>query len=72
MEETLVLVLLAVVMLVGSYLAGSIPLNVNMSEVRNFLFANFSIMSVVALVSFPNASRFGCSAKLTLKKVPFC
>lgn len=33
MDETLVLILLVVVMLVGSYLAGSIPLNVNMSEV---------------------------------------
>lgn len=32
MDETLVLILLTVVMLVGSYLAGSIPLVVNLSE----------------------------------------
>lgn len=33
MEETLVLILLVLVMLVGSYLAGSIPLVINFSEV---------------------------------------
>lgn len=33
MDETVVLILLAVVMLVGSFLAGSIPLVVNLSEV---------------------------------------
>lgn len=33
MDETLVLLLLVLVMLFGSYLAGSIPLVVSMSEV---------------------------------------
>ncbi|XP_026331089.1 zinc transporter ZIP9-like, partial [Hyposmocoma kahamanoa] len=32
MDGTLVLILLVLVMLIGSYVAGSIPLNVNMSE----------------------------------------
>ncbi|KAH9630880.1 hypothetical protein HF086_014621, partial [Spodoptera exigua] len=32
MDGTWVLILLALVMLVGSYVAGSIPLNVSMSE----------------------------------------
>lgn len=35
MDGTLVLILLVLVMLVGSYVAGSIPLNVNMSEVSH-------------------------------------
>lgn len=33
MEETLMLILLVIVMLVGSYVAGNIPLIVNLSEV---------------------------------------
>lgn len=36
MDGTLVLILLVLVMLIGSYVAGSIPLNVNMSEVCMF------------------------------------
>lgn len=37
MDGTWVLILLAIVMLVGSYVAGSIPLNVSMSEVSYYL-----------------------------------
>lgn len=33
MDDTFVLILLVIVMLVGSYLAGNIPLVVNLSEV---------------------------------------
>lgn len=33
MDDTVVLILLVIVMLVGSYLAGNIPLVVNLSEV---------------------------------------
>jgi len=33
-EETIILILLVVVMLVGSYLSGSIPLVMRLSEVR--------------------------------------
>lgn len=41
MEETTVLILLAVVMLIGSYLTGSIPLVVNLSEVKwNWKYGN--------------------------------
>lgn len=36
MEETFVLILLVLVMLIGSYLAGSIPLVINFSEVNKF------------------------------------
>lgn len=36
-EETIILVLLVVVMLVGSYLAGSIPLVMKLSEVCKVL-----------------------------------
>jgi glycerol-3-phosphate acyltransferase PlsY len=36
MDDTVVLILLVIVMLVGSYLAGSIPLVVNLSEVTKF------------------------------------
>lgn len=34
MDDTVVLILLVIVMLVGSYLAGNIPLVVNLSEVK--------------------------------------
>jgi zinc transporter 9 len=34
MEGTIVLILLVVVMLVGSYVVGSVPLVMNMSEVK--------------------------------------
>jgi zinc transporter 9 len=34
MEGTFVLILLVVVMLVGSYVVGSVPLVMNMSEVK--------------------------------------
>lgn len=37
MDGTWVLILLALVMLVGSYVAGSIPLNVTMSEVSHMV-----------------------------------
>jgi len=37
MDETTMLVLLALVMLIGSYLAGSIPLVMSMSEVSGLL-----------------------------------
>lgn len=41
MDETLMLILLVIVMLVGSYLAGNIPLIVNLSEVCLFFFYYF-------------------------------
>lgn len=37
MDETLVLWILALVMLIGSYLAGSVPLVMNLSEVSKYI-----------------------------------
>ena len=53
MEETPFLILLSVVMLVGSYLAGSIPLVMTMSEVRiNQAILNYlSVIGEVATVN---------------------
>lgn len=41
MDDTLMLVLLVIVMLVGSYLAGSIPLVVSLSEVSSQILHRF-------------------------------
>lgn len=41
MDDTVVLILLVIVMLVGSYLAGNIPLVVNLSEVIHHFIHNF-------------------------------
>lgn len=45
MEETLILLLLVLVMLIGSYLAGSIPLVVSMSEVIHLILYSFRFMN---------------------------
>ena len=42
MDDTFILILLVIVMLVGSYLAGSIPLVVNLSEVKSQKISHFS------------------------------
>lgn len=41
MEEAAFLIVLSIVMLVGSYLAGSIPLVMSMSEVSNLGLFNY-------------------------------
>lgn len=57
MDGTWVLILLALVMLVGSYVAGSIPLNVSMSEVRKTA-EKLSIILVKCKLKEHNRARF--------------
>lgn len=47
MNETFVLILLVIVMLIGSYLAGSIPLVVSLSEVMLLFLIDYEFYHVV-------------------------
>lgn len=67
MEESMVLWMLALVMLIGSYLAGSLPLVINLSEVSFYLTFNVqqaslkcSLLLIVFLIFLINFSSFIC------------
>lgn len=56
MDDTVILVFLAIVMLIGSFLAGIIPLVVTLSEVLEN-FHRFSLFANEFFINFPNGTR---------------